>query len=131
MADEVHEQRRGWLKHGNPPGDWMAAPRCGALTRRKTPCQCPAMRGRRRCRLHGGKSTGPTTATGLARSRRARWKHGAYSREMREMRARVRRSQEEISAPWTPEGKPSGSGRMLSPGCRVLWPARAGTETTM
>ena len=98
MADEVHEQRRGWLKHGNPPGDWMAAPRCGALTRRKTPCQCPAMRGRRRCRLHGGKSTGPTTATGLARSRRARWKHGAYSREMREMRARVRRSQEDLRA---------------------------------
>ena len=98
MANEVHEQRRGWLKHGNPPGDWMAAPRCGALTRRKTPCQCPAMRGRRRCRLHGGKSTGPTTATGLARSRRARWKHGAYSREMREMRARVRRSQEDLRA---------------------------------
>ena len=21
MANEVHEQRRGWLKHGNPPGD--------------------------------------------------------------------------------------------------------------
>ena len=46
----------------------------------------------------GGKSTGPTTATGLARSRRARWKHGAYSREMREMRARVRRSQEDLRA---------------------------------
>ena len=34
-----------------------------------------------RCRLHGGLSTGPRTREGLARSRRARWKHGAYSVE--------------------------------------------------
>jgi hypothetical protein len=31
-----------------------------------------------RCRMHGGASTGPRTAEGLARSRRARWKHGQY-----------------------------------------------------
>ena len=30
------------------------APRCMARTRRGTPCQCPATRGRARCRLHGG-----------------------------------------------------------------------------
>lgn len=35
-----------------------AAPRCGAKTRARSPCQCPAMRDRKRCRLHGGKSTG-------------------------------------------------------------------------
>ena len=35
-----------------------AAPRCGARNRAGTPCQCPAMRGRNRCRLHGGRSTG-------------------------------------------------------------------------
>jgi len=34
-----------------------------------------------RCRMHGGASTGPRTAEGLARSRRARWKHGLYSAE--------------------------------------------------
>ena len=34
-----------------------------------------------RCRLHGGLSTGPRTPEGLARSRRARWKHGRYSAE--------------------------------------------------
>jgi hypothetical protein len=39
--------------------------------------------------MHGGRSTGPTTAEGLARSRRARWKHGLYSEEMQqEMRRR-------------------------------------------
>ena len=34
------------------------APRCGATTRAKTPCRCPAIRGRQRCRLHGGHSPG-------------------------------------------------------------------------
>ena len=83
MSNEPHERRRGWLKNGNPPGDWTTAPRCGALTRKRTSCQCPAMRHRRRCRLHGGLSTGPRTPEGLERSRRAGWKHGARSREVR------------------------------------------------
>jgi hypothetical protein len=89
MPDEPHAQRRGWLKNGNPPGDLAAAPRCGARTRRGTACQAPAMRNGR-CRMHGGPSTGPRTPEGLARSRRARWKHGAYSREMRELLAENR-----------------------------------------
>lgn len=40
-----------------------AAPRCGARNRAGTPCQCPAMRDRKRCRLHGGKSTGAPRGT--------------------------------------------------------------------
>jgi hypothetical protein len=40
--------------------------------------------------MHGGKSTGPRTAEGLERSRRARWIHGRYSREAREARAAAR-----------------------------------------
>ena len=34
-----------------------------------------------RCRMHGGKSTGPRTPEGLDRSRRANWKHGRRSAE--------------------------------------------------
>jgi hypothetical protein len=34
------------------------ARRCGARTRAGTPCRCPAIRGRSRCRLHGGLSPG-------------------------------------------------------------------------
>jgi hypothetical protein len=34
-----------------------------------------------RCRMHGGKSTGPRTPEGLERSRKARWIHGERSRE--------------------------------------------------
>ena len=43
-----------------------------------------------RCKLHGGKSTGPRTPEGLERSRRANWKHGYYSREAQVERTRVR-----------------------------------------
>jgi len=40
-----------------------AAVRCGAKTRAGSPCQCPAIRGRNRCRLHGGRSPGAPTGT--------------------------------------------------------------------
>jgi hypothetical protein len=53
----------------------------------------PALRfrkGQRKCRMHGGASTGPRTAEGLARSRRARWKHGLYSAEALAEQKRVR-----------------------------------------
>lgn len=38
--------------------------RCGALTRAGKPCQCKPEEGKRRCRFHGGKSTGPKTEAG-------------------------------------------------------------------
>ncbi len=39
-----------------------------------------------KCRLHGGRSAGPTSAAGLERSRRANWKDGYYSREALDQR---------------------------------------------
>lgn len=39
-----------------------AAARCDAKTRAGGACQCPAIRGRNRCRLHGGRSTGAPKA---------------------------------------------------------------------
>jgi hypothetical protein len=71
-------KRKNWLNNGNPPGDPRNAPRCGAKTRSGKPCQAPGM-ANGRCRMHGGASTGPRTAEGLANSRRSRWKHGRYS----------------------------------------------------
>ena len=89
MSDGAHAARpvaprnRGRLKNGAAGGDLTAAPRCGARTRRGTACQAPAMRGRARCRMHGGASTGPRTPEGLARCQRASWRHGGCSREVR------------------------------------------------
>jgi hypothetical protein len=77
-SNEPHAKRHGWLKNGNPTGDPGNAPRCGAISRKGTPCKSPAMLNGR-CRMHGGTSTGPRTEAGLARSRRANWKHGQYS----------------------------------------------------
>lgn len=84
-TNEPQATRRGWLKNNNPPGDPNTAPRCGAKTRRGTPCRAPAM-ANGRCRMHGGKSTGPRTPEGLERSRKANWKHGYYSAESIAMR---------------------------------------------
>jgi hypothetical protein len=39
-------------------GNLHRAARCGAKTRAGGSCQCPAVRGRNRCRLHGGWSPG-------------------------------------------------------------------------
>ncbi|HEY0418116.1 MAG TPA: HGGxSTG domain-containing protein [Acetobacteraceae bacterium] len=61
----------------------QAAPRCGARTRRCTPCAGPAM-ANGRCRMHGGASHGPVTAAGLERCRQARLKHGGRGAEARQ-----------------------------------------------
>lgn len=42
--------------------------RCNAKTRQGTPCQCQPVPGKRRCKFHGGLSTGPKTAEGRQRS---------------------------------------------------------------
>jgi hypothetical protein len=89
--NEPYSGRLGWLRNGNPPGGPRLAPRCGAKTRKGTSCLSPAVRGKRRCRMHGGVSTGPLTQKGLARSKRANWKHGFYSEEEKNKAKLVRR----------------------------------------
>lgn len=97
-------QARGKLKNGNPSGDYLAAPRCGACTRAGTACRQPAMQNGR-CRFHGGKSTGPRTAQGLARARTARLTHGGYSAEIIDLQkaaAAYRRQFNRVVAGLTP-----------------------------
>ncbi len=62
---------------------------CGAKTRAGAPCKGLAMPNGR-CRMHGGPSTGPRTPEGLARLRKARTKHGAYSQETKAFRHSIR-----------------------------------------
>ena len=56
-----------------------AAPRripCKAKTRKGTPCRNNSEPGKKRCRFHGGKSTGPKTVEGrerIAETQRQRW----------------------------------------------------------
>jgi len=72
--------RRGRLRNGAAPGDFLAAPRCGARTRAGGSCCQPAMKNGR-CRLHGGMSTGPRTPAGRTRCAAARRTHGLYAAE--------------------------------------------------
>jgi transcriptional regulator with XRE-family HTH domain len=49
---------------------------CGAKTRKGTPCRCQSEPGKRRCKFHGGMSTGARTPEGKARiaeAQRRRW----------------------------------------------------------
>ena len=59
--------------------DWPGR-RCGAKTRVGGACQNPAIGDRSRCKLHGGRSTGPRSPKGKARAAAAHWKHGRRSR---------------------------------------------------
>jgi uncharacterized protein YjcR len=61
------------------------SPRCGARTRKGTPCQAPAVAGKTRCRMHGG-----AAGSGAPKGNRNAVKHGLYTSEMKELCAEVR-----------------------------------------
>ena len=60
------------------------APRCCAYTRVGTLCQSPAISGKARCRMHGGKGSG------APKGNRNALRHGAYTKDVIEREARVR-----------------------------------------
>jgi hypothetical protein len=62
------------------------APRCGALTRAGAACRRPAIRGRHRCRLHGGLSPGAPRGTANGNFRDGNWTADAIE-ERRWLRA--------------------------------------------
>jgi hypothetical protein len=76
-----HAKRQGWLKNGNPPGDFTKAPRCGARTRKGTPCKGPAMKNGR-CRMHGGTSPGGLVGNQHALKHGLRTKQAIAERKM-------------------------------------------------
>jgi hypothetical protein len=61
------------------------AQRCGARTRAGGACQCPAIRDRKRCRLHGGYSTGAPKGQG-----NGNYKGGEFTAEAVEERQWLR-----------------------------------------
>jgi hypothetical protein len=70
------------------------APRCGARTRAGHPCKQAAVRGRGRCRMHGGaKGSG-----GPLGQRNGNYRHGLCMRESVQMREKTRAMAREIKA---------------------------------
>lgn len=70
--------------HQRNIGPMNEAPRCGARTRAGTPCQSPAISGKQRCRMHGGRGSGAPKGNNNA------LRHGACTREVLDAEARVR-----------------------------------------
>ncbi|KDB01859.1 hypothetical protein U879_20120 [Defluviimonas sp. 20V17] len=57
---------------------------CGAKTRKGAPCRCKSEPGKRRCKFHGGMSTGAKTPEGRERIREAQRRRWAKWRAARQ-----------------------------------------------
>jgi hypothetical protein len=76
MGADCLELRALGLSGSRLPLPQKQRPVCGAQNRQGKPCSVKVEPGKRRCRFHGGLSTGPKTAAGRARiaeAQRRRW----------------------------------------------------------
>jgi uncharacterized protein YjcR len=62
----------------------LASPRCGAKTRSGGACRSPAVRGKRRCRMHGG-----APGCGAPRGNQNARMHGLFTRDAIAERRRI------------------------------------------
>ena len=60
--------------HARNTSPMLASPRCGAKIRAGGSCRAPAVRGKRRCRMHGG-----AAQSGAPRGNRNAHKHGRFT----------------------------------------------------
>ncbi|WP_395000409.1 HGGxSTG domain-containing protein [Sphingomonas sp.] len=67
-----------------PPPLLTNAPLCQARNRAGASCRCPAVRGKRVCRVHGGLSPGAPIG-----ERNGQWRHGGWSNETVALRREV------------------------------------------
>ena len=71
-------------------GGRITCQRCLARSKRtKQQCKAPAIAGRKTCKSHGGRSTGPRTEQGRQRCADARTIHGNETRQARSERSLV------------------------------------------
>jgi hypothetical protein len=66
---------------------------CGARTRSGNRCRQATLRGKTRCRYHGGRSTGPKTAEGRRRIAEANTRSGNYTKAAKQRRDVLKRTQ--------------------------------------
>jgi hypothetical protein len=62
--------------HARNTGPMLASPRCGANIRAGGSCRAPAVRGKQRCRMHGG-----APGSGAPRGNRNARRHGLFTRD--------------------------------------------------
>ena len=71
----------------NIPYAFNKAPRCGSKTKRNNgnPCRAPAIRGKRRCRIHGGSQGG-----GGQKDNKNALKHGRSTETIKKLKKEIR-----------------------------------------
>jgi hypothetical protein len=70
--------------HARNTAPMLASPRCGAKTHSGGACRSPAVRGKRRCRMHGG-----APGSGAPRGNRNARKHGLFTGDAIAERKRI------------------------------------------
>lgn len=73
------------MSHARNTGPMQASPRCGAQTRNGDTCHAPALRGKTRCRMHGG-----AAGSGAPFGNKNAVKHGFFTGEAIDERKFVR-----------------------------------------
>jgi hypothetical protein len=71
--------------HKRNTAPMLGSPRCGARTRSGTPCHAPAVKGKARCRMHGG-----AKGSGAPKGNLNAVKHGDYTKAALAKRAKLR-----------------------------------------
>jgi hypothetical protein len=71
--------------HERNTGPMRESPRCGARTRSGGSCQAPAVKGKARCRMHGG-----AKGSGAPIGNQNAFKHGLYTAEAKSFDVHVR-----------------------------------------
>jgi hypothetical protein len=70
--------------HTRNTGPMLASPRCGAKIRCGGSCRSPAVRGKRRCHMHGG-----APGSGAPRGNQNARQHGLFTRDAIAERKRI------------------------------------------
>ena len=79
--------------HPRNTGPMLSSPRCGAKTRSGTPCRSPAVRGKKRCRMHGG-----AKGSGAPIGNQNALRHGRYARKFIHTKTHTKEQHARLSA---------------------------------
>lgn len=78
MKNEINPMQRE-----NYP--FLNSPRCGAKTRKGTVCRAPAVKNKKRCRMHGG-----SMGSGAPLGSKNALQHGFHTKEAKELKKAIR-----------------------------------------
>jgi len=81
----INQGSAGMSDHARNTEAMLASRRCGAKTRSGGACRSPAVRGKKRCRMHGG-----APGCGAPRGNENARKHGLFTKDATAERRRIR-----------------------------------------